>query len=96
MRLEPLVGIAVIEPFEKPFQQFVATWINLLQVGYVGKRVGKVAASAPRYANFRQYAPCFFKHGNSGIGLCGLCRNGSKKACCASSYNRNVLHLLYF
>ena len=96
MRLEPLVGIAVIEPFEKSFQQFVATWIRLLQVGYVGKRVGKVAASAPRYANFRQYAPCFFKHGNSGIGLCGLCRNGSEKACCASSYNRNVLHLLYF
>ena len=45
MTLKPLVGIAIVEGFEKSFQQSMATRVHLREIAHRGEAVGTVAAS---------------------------------------------------
>lgn len=61
---KPLTGVVVVERVEKPFHQFVAPWIDALQVVDAEERVGEVASASARHANLGQHTAALLEDGH--------------------------------
>ena len=89
---KPLVGIAIVEGFEEPLKQSVATRIYLRKVRYPFKRVGAVASAATRYLHFGQHLLRSLKDGNVHL-RAHLLKVHRQKESCRSSANYCCLQI---
>ena len=92
MTLKPLVGIAMVELFEKALQQTVATRIDLRQVANVGKGIGTVTMAPARDLNLGQHTLAALQDGDIHLGHHLLQVDGQEEAC-RTTANDSRLHL---
>ena len=93
MPFEPLVGIALTEPFHEALHQPVTTGIHLFQVTYILEGIRAVAPSAPGYCHLAQHLTAALEDGDVHLRHHLLQADGQEESCRTPSYNRCSCHI---